>query len=100
MSELLTSIYFLPCFCTGFFVLKLIQSWIKMYKVCLHLYRFNLRTQISLFCWIIVKLSKIPTAGPDNFFVSLFGSVHFVKHARDIIQEGYDKACLFPSQIN
>ncbi|KAK7446303.1 hypothetical protein VKT23_014509 [Stygiomarasmius scandens] len=68
MSELLTSIYFLPCFCIGFFVLKLIQSWNNMYK-----------------------LSKIPTAGPDNFFVSLFGSVHFVKHARDIIQEGYDK---------
>ncbi|KAK7460913.1 hypothetical protein VKT23_008841 [Stygiomarasmius scandens] len=37
------------------------------------------------------KLSHIPTVGPDGFLSSFYGGYQFVLHARDIIQEGYDK---------
>ncbi|KAF5327947.1 hypothetical protein D9758_016776 [Tetrapyrgos nigripes] len=37
------------------------------------------------------ELSKIPTIGPAGFLSSWFAGVKFVKNARALIQEGYDK---------
>ncbi|KAF5365276.1 hypothetical protein D9758_005351 [Tetrapyrgos nigripes] len=37
------------------------------------------------------KLRHIPTVGPKGFFTSFYGGFHFVKHAEEIVQEGYNK---------
>jgi hypothetical protein len=42
------------------------------------------------------QLSHIPTAGgPSLPLLSYIGSKRFVQHAREILQEGYEKAGLF-----
>lgn len=38
-----------------------------------------------------IQLSAIPTIGPSSFFTSYIGALRFVKHGKDMIQEGYDK---------
>ncbi|THU95742.1 cytochrome P450 [Dendrothele bispora CBS 962.96] len=38
------------------------------------------------------RLRHIPTVGPSSFLKTSFGSAEFVNHAREIIQEGYDKS--------
>ncbi|THU79798.1 cytochrome P450 [Dendrothele bispora CBS 962.96] len=68
MPDFIVFLYFLAAFGASCLISELTQSWITT-----------------------SRLSKIPTAGPNSFFTSLFGSAHFVKHAREIIQEGYEK---------
>ncbi|KAK7442539.1 hypothetical protein VKT23_016137 [Stygiomarasmius scandens] len=45
-----------------------------------------LRTQTETY-----KLRHIPTIGPNGFISSYFGRFQFMKHAREMIQEGYDR---------
>ncbi|KAF5374236.1 hypothetical protein D9758_004728 [Tetrapyrgos nigripes] len=37
------------------------------------------------------KLRHVPTVGPKGFFSSYYGGVHFIKHAYEMAQEGYNK---------
>ncbi|EIW86892.1 cytochrome P450 [Coniophora puteana RWD-64-598 SS2] len=37
------------------------------------------------------ELSSIPTVGPRGYFSSYYGAVRFIGHAREMIQEGYEK---------
>ncbi|KAK7446289.1 hypothetical protein VKT23_014495 [Stygiomarasmius scandens] len=45
-----------------------------------------LRAQMEM-----AKLEGIPTVGSNGFWSSLWGGVHYVKHAREVVKEGYDK---------
>ncbi|THU77013.1 hypothetical protein K435DRAFT_703392 [Dendrothele bispora CBS 962.96] len=37
------------------------------------------------------QLEGIPTVGSSGFWGSFWGGYHFVKHAREVVKEGYDK---------
>ncbi|KAK7460846.1 hypothetical protein VKT23_008777 [Stygiomarasmius scandens] len=37
------------------------------------------------------RLRRIPTVGPTGLFGTYLGGIHFVNHAREMIQEGYER---------
>ncbi|KAK7457858.1 hypothetical protein VKT23_010202 [Stygiomarasmius scandens] len=37
------------------------------------------------------KLDRIPTVGSNGFWDSFWSGIRYIKHAREVIQEGYDK---------
>ncbi|KAM6495657.1 Cytochrome P450 [Amanita muscaria] len=37
------------------------------------------------------KLRSIPTVGPSGFLTSYIGAFRFLRHAKEVVQEGYDK---------
>ncbi|THU87417.1 cytochrome P450 [Dendrothele bispora CBS 962.96] len=39
----------------------------------------------------MAKLDAIPTVGSNGFWSSLWAGIYYIKHAREVVQEGYDK---------
>jgi hypothetical protein len=87
MSELRSFIYLVASASLAIVISKVIRAQLTTFKVLENNHFLNQIPHL----FSPEQLNHIPTVGPKGIFGFYYGGMHFVKHAREMVQEGYQK---------